>query len=113
MKKKKLKLLPLRAFLQHVLRNLVIGFLIIVLSLLIGMIGYHHFEQMDWVDAYVNASMILSGMGPFSMLQTEAGKIFAGTYALFSGIVFLVVIVILLAPVAHRFFHKFQIEDPK
>jgi hypothetical protein len=77
------------------------------------MIGYHHFEHMDWVDAYVNASMILSGMGPVSVLQTEGGKIFAGSYALFSGIAFLVVIAIIIAPVFHRFMHKFHIEDLK
>jgi hypothetical protein len=80
-------------------------------SLGIGMLGYSHFEKMNWVDAYINATMILSGMGPVDVLHTEAGKLFAGTYALFSGIVFLVVIAVIIAPVFHRFMHKFQIKD--
>lgn len=77
------------------------------------MIGYHHYEKMSWVDAYVNAAMILSGMGPVSNLQTTAGKIFAGSYALFSGIVFLVAIALIFAPVIHRVFLFFHIEDEK
>lgn len=103
--------LPIKKFIRRLGRNFFIGFIIIFISLIGGMIGYHHFEQMAWVDAYVNASMILSGMGPVSTLQTTAGKIFAGSYALFSGIVFLVVIAIIFAPVIHRFFHKFHLED--
>ncbi len=67
---------------------------------------------MNLVDAYVNAAMILSGMGPLQPLQTDEGKIFAGTYALFCGILFLVVIAIIFAPIFHRFFHKFLIKDP-
>jgi hypothetical protein len=82
-----------------------------LLSLGIGMIGYSHFENMNWVDAYINATMILSGMGPVDVLHTEGGKLFAGTYALFSGIIFLVVIAIIIAPVFHRFMHKFLIKD--
>lgn len=77
------------------------------------MIGYSYFEGMNVVDAYINAAMILSGMGPVSNLQTDGGKIFAGSYALFSGIVFLIVIAIILAPLIHRFFHKFLIKDSK
>lgn len=75
------------------------------------MAGYHYYESMSWVDAYVNAAMILSGMGPVNPLQTDAGKIFAGSYALFSGIVFLVVIAVIFAPVIHRFLHKFHLEE--
>lgn len=105
------KLLPVRAFLKRVARNLAIGLSIIGVSLWVGMFGYHHFEKMNWVDAYVNASMILSGMGPVTELHTDDGKIFAGSYALFSGIIFLVVIAIIIAPLFHRFFHKFLIKD--
>ena len=105
--------LPLRKFLTRLSRSILIGLLVIAASLGIGMLGYHHFEKMSWVDAYVNASMILSGMGPVSQLVTNAGKIFAGTYALFSGIVFLVVIAIIFGPVVHRFLHKFHIEEAK
>lgn len=77
------------------------------------MSGYSYFENMDLVDAYENAAMILSGMGPVDTITTVAGKIFAGTYALFSGIIFLVVIAIVMAPVFHRFFHWFLIKDLK
>lgn len=98
--------LSIRTFLGRVLRHLTIGFSIIAFSLFIGMCGYVYFEKMSWVDAYENAAMILSGMGPASEIQTYHGKIFAGSYALFSGIVFLVVIAVILAPLLHRFLHK-------
>ena len=75
------------------------------------MTGYHYSEDMPWIDAYVNAAMILSGMGPVTELHTNAGKIFAGSYALFSGIIFLVVIAVILAPLFHRFLHKFHLQD--
>ncbi len=91
--------------------NFLIGAGIIVISLLIGIWGYHYFEGLPYVDAYADAAMILSGMGPLHDLKTDAGKIFAGTYALFSGIIFLVVIAIIFAPIFHRFFHKFHIQD--
>lgn len=103
--------LPIRPFLKKWSRHVLIGWMIILFSLGIGMWGYHDLEKMAWVDAYLNAAMILSGMGPVSNLQTEAGKIFAGTYALFSGIVFLVVIAFVFAPVIRRFFHKFHLDQ--
>jgi hypothetical protein len=104
-------LLPFRIFISRVVRNLLIGFGIIAFSLGLGMAGYSYFEKMNGVDAFVNASMILSGMGPVSNLQTDGGKIFAGFYALFSGIIFLVVIAIIIAPIFHRFLHKMLIKD--
>lgn len=100
-------------FFKRLTHNLSIGFLIILGSLGGGMLGYRHFEKMPWIDAYENAAMILSGMGPVATIETKGGKLFAGTYALFSGIVFLVVIAIIFAPVVHRFFHKFHIEEEK
>lgn len=100
-----------RRFIKKLLRNILIGFAIILVSLWIGMWGYHHFEHMKIVDAYVNAAMILSGMGPVGQLETDGGKIFAGTYALFSGIVFLIVIAVVFAPVIHLFLHKFHMEE--
>jgi len=102
-----------RIFLKRLIRSLFIGLVIIAISLGIGMIGYRYYESMSWVDAYVNAAMILSGMGPVTTLQTEGGKIFAGSYALFSGIVFLIIIAVIFAPVFHRFLHKFHIEELK
>ncbi len=98
-------------FISRIIRNLVIGLAIIAFSLGLGMTGYSYFEKMGWIDSFLNASMILSGMGPVSTLQTNEGKIFAGFYALFSGIVFLVVIAIIIAPIFHRFLHKFHLKD--
>jgi hypothetical protein len=100
-------------FLRRFFRNFIFGLFIIFGSLFVGMLGYYHFEHMSWIDAFVNASMILSGMGPLGTLQTVGGKIFAGSYALFSGIVFLVIVAIVFAPVIHWFFHKFHMEDKK
>ncbi|SRR5581483_4033758 len=104
-------LMPADVFIKRVLRNLLIGLIIIGISLAIGIFGYRHFEHLTWIDAYENASMILSGMGPADKLKTDAGKIFAGTYSLFSGIIFLIVIAVIIAPVFHRFFHKFIISQ--
>lgn len=97
----------------HLRRNLVWGLLFIVLALGVGMSGYHFFEGMSWTDAFLDASMILSGMGPVSPLHTEAGKIFAGCYALFSGLAFIAVMALVFTPVIHRFFHKIHLESGK
>ena len=105
------KIIPIHRFFYRVLIHLAIGFGVIALFLGIGISGYHYFEDMGWIDAYENAAMILSGMGPVETLYTNGGKIFAGTYALLSGIIFLVVIAIIIAPLFHRFFHKFMIKD--
>ncbi len=108
-----LPLAPLSIFIRRVIYNLALGFAIILFSLGLGMIGYRYYGNMNWVDAYENAAMILSGMGPVDSMKTVEGKIFAGTYALFSGIVFLVVIAIIMAPIFHRFLHSFLIKDKK
>jgi hypothetical protein len=108
---RRLPLPSIRIFISRIIRNLLIGFAIIAFSLGLGMIGYSYFEKMNCIDAFLNASMILSGMGPVSTLQTDGGKIFAGCYALFSGIVFLVVIAIIIAPIFHRFLHRFLVKD--
>jgi hypothetical protein len=108
--RRKSPLLPWPAFLARVARHVGLGILVIAISLGIGMLGYHHFEGMPWIDAFANAAMILSGMGPFGPLQTDSGKLFAGLYALFSGIVFITTAGIILAPVAHRLIHKFHLE---
>lgn len=100
-------------FVSRVIRNLIIGIAVIAVSLGLGMIGYKHYEKMEWIDAFLNASMILSGMGPVATLQTDEGKIFAGSYALFSGIIFLIIIAIIMAPIFHRFFHSFLIKEQK
>jgi cellobiose-specific phosphotransferase system component IIC len=113
MLKEPLPLHSRRTFLVRFARNLTIGILATLFCLGIGMWGYHHFEHLNWIDAYLNAAMILSGMGPVNPVQSTEGKLFAGTYALFSGIVFLVIVGIIFAPIFHRFFHKFHIEEFK
>jgi hypothetical protein len=94
----------------HLIRNSFIGFMLIAVALFMGMVGYHVFEHMSWVDSYLNASMILSGMGPANTMVTTAGKIFAGTYALFSGLAFIAIVVIMLSPIIHKFFRKIHME---
>lgn len=75
------------------------------------MAGYHVFEHLDWIDSFANASMLLSGMGPLEQPQTEAGKIFAGIYALYSGLAVILIAGITFAPIVHRFLHKFHLEN--
>ncbi len=106
-------LLPREQFHRRVRNCALLSFGILLAALSIGMTGYHFFEGLDWVDAFVNAAMILSGMGPVSQLNTNGGKIFAGCYALFSGLVFITAVGILLAPLAHRALHKFHLESGK
>lgn len=100
---------PFSKFLVHFAKNIIFGIVIIIAALFIGMLGYHSFEQMSWTDAFLNASMILSGMGPVSTLATNNGKLFAGFYALFSGLAFIAIIAIVFSPVIHRFFHKMHL----
>jgi len=104
-------LLPRKEFFRRVVRHAALGFTVIVVALGIGMIGYHVFEQLPWIDAFVNASMILSGMGPVATLQTDGGKIFAGCYALFSGLALIAILGIIFGPVIHRALHRFHLED--
>lgn len=111
LEKRHQKIVPTYIFLKRVLRSLAVALTLMFVALLMGMEGYHHYEDMPWVDAYVNAAMILSGMGPVGELKTVGGKIFAGSYALFSGIFFLVIMAIVLGPVVHRFFHQFHLEE--
>jgi hypothetical protein len=104
-------LLPRKVYFQRLARNAAIGTVVLAGSLGIGMIGYHTFENLPWIDAFLNAAMILSGMGPVATLQTNAGKIFAGCYAIFSGIALITIMGIIFAPVVHRFLHKFHLQD--
>ena len=104
-------LLPRKVYYRRLARHAALGLTVIVVSLGIGMAGYHIFEKLPWVDAFVNAAMILSGMGPVATLQTDGGKIFAGSYALFSGLTLIAILGIIFAPVVHRALHKFHLED--
>ena len=102
-------LLPVSLFIRRLIGSFLVALAFIALSLLIGAVGYHLTEGLPWLDATLNASMILGGMGPVDVLRTTAGKLFATFYALFSGIAFLTIAAILLAPIIHRFLHKFHV----
>ena len=79
-------------------------------SLALGMLGYHFLARLTWLDALVNASMILTGMGPVDQMTTVGAKLFASFYALFSGVAFLTIVAVLLAPAVHRFLHRFHLD---
>ena len=100
-----------RVFRQRIARSGVVALAAVLTALFLGVSGYHWIEGLSWVDSILNAAMILGGMGPVSELHTVAGKLFAAAYALFSGLMFIVIAGILFAPVIHRFFHKFHIEQ--
>lgn len=104
-------LAPLKVYYRRILRNLLIASLIIFLCLIIGILGYHFTANIGWLDSLHNASMILSGMGPVVNIETASGKWFSSFYALFSGVVFITNISFILAPAAHRFFHRLHIEE--
>ena len=104
-------LLPRPEFARRVARNFAAASALVGVSLLGGMLGYHLTEGMGWVDAFANASMILSGMGPLEPLKTTGGKLFAGCYALYSGLVLVMAAGVVLAPVVHRMFHRFHLEE--
>ncbi|MBS0387581.1 MAG: hypothetical protein JSR15_03795 [Proteobacteria bacterium] len=97
---------PLHRYLRRQLRSLGVGVLLIAIALYGGMLGYHYIVGLAWVDAYENAAMILSGMGPLASPTSCAGKIFAGSYALFSGIAVLAIAGVIAAPLVHRFLHR-------
>lgn len=97
-------------FLRRQLKFTLIAFAIIGGSLIVGIIGYHFLEGFSWIDALVNSAMILGGMGPVNPLTTVAGKLFASFYALYSGMVFLIVAGVVFAPVFHRILHHFHLE---
>src|SRR5947209_19333317 len=103
-------LLGRAAFARRLARSVAAAGLLIAPSLAAGMAGYHWTEGMAWVDAFANAAMILSGMGPLEPLHTRGGKLFAGCYALYSGLVLIVATGIILAPIVHRVMHRFHLE---
>jgi hypothetical protein len=103
-------LLPRTEFIKRIIRYTALSIGIIAISLLLGILGYHYFGGLSWIDSLVNASMLLGGMGPVNTLQTNAGKLFASFYALFSGMILLVAVSVLIAPIFHRFLHHFHLE---
>jgi hypothetical protein len=103
-------LAPRKVYLRRLARYMALSVAIIVFSLGIGVLGYHLTEGLPWLDSLLNASMILGGMGPVNPVQTVAGKWFASMYALYSGMVLLVAVGVIIAPVFHRFLHRFHLE---
>ncbi len=108
---KSLPLLARHLFYRRLFFSTLLGLSLVAASLIVGMFGYHHFENMSWIDAFVNAAMILSGMGPMAPINTYGGKLFAGFYAIYSGIALISVAGIIFAPVFHRFLHRFHMES--
>jgi hypothetical protein len=107
---RKTPLLPRRSFYLRVARSLALAVAIVAGWLGIGMAGYHGFEGLPWLDAFLNAAMILSGMGPVAPIQTTGGKLFAGGYALFSGLALITTLAVIFVPLFHRFLHKFHLD---
>ena len=99
---------------RHFVRRLIVHFIgsmaLITVSLFLGMLGYHYYEELPWRDAFLNAAMLLGGMGPVESPQTDSGKIFAGLYALYAGLVFLIAVGLIVAPAFHRMLHLFHWE---
>ena len=104
-------LLERPAFLRRVFGHAVLALMVMALGLGIGVLGYHWIGGLGWVDSLLNASMILAGMGPVTELRTDAAKLFASFYALFSGVVLLGAVAMILSPVFHRIMHRFHLAD--
>ncbi len=98
-------------FIARVFRSFLSTLVIVFVSLLGGSLGYGYFGNLAWDDALLNAAMILTGMGPVDAMRTTAGKLFSTCYALYSGIAFLSMVAIILAPILHRFMHQFHLDD--
>ena len=98
-------------FVRRLLVHSAVAAALLVGSLGFGMVGYTTFESLSWIDAFLNSAMLLGGMGPVNPPQTAAGKLFAGIYALYAGLVFIVTAALLVGPVLHRVLHHFHWDD--
>jgi hypothetical protein len=98
-------------FLKRVLRYTVFSFLVVLISLGIGILGYHFIGKLNWMDSFYNASMILTGMGPVNEMVTNSAKLFASIYAIFSGVIFLSTVAIFFSPFAHRLMHLLRVDQ--
>ncbi len=106
------KLATAGEFKKRLVKTGILSLCIFLFSLFTGVAGYHYIAGLNWVDSFLNASMILGGMGPVDVLKTDSAKIFAGVYSLFSGVAFLSAMAIFMTPILHRFLHKFHL-DPE
>ena len=104
-------LLPVRQFAWRVVKHCIMATTVTIGALAVGMEGYHAFAGIGWIDSFLNASMILGGMGPVNELNSNGAKLFAGCYALFAGLAFIGVVGIILIPIVHRFLHALHIDD--
>lgn len=104
-------LAPQSEVLKRLVRNMILAGFMIALSLAAGMAGYMYFENLTVIDAFLNTAMILSGMGPVAAMQSAGGKIFAGLYAIYSGVFIIATTAVILAPIIHRLLHKFHLAD--
>lgn len=105
----KARLASRRVFRKRIIKTGLLSVVIFIFSLSVGICGYHFIAHQPWVDSFLNASMILGGMGPVDMLMSKGAKLFAGCYALFSGVAFISSMAIFLTPILHRFLHKFHL----
>ena len=103
--------LPRRHFFRRLLAHFALSSALVGLSLIAGMAGYVYYENLDWLDAFLNAAMLLGGMGPVNPPTHDGGKLFAGLYALYAGLLFLVLAGLMLSPVIHRVLHRFHWEE--
>ena len=108
---RKRNILSTKDFARRMMKYFIYSFLLIFVSLLIGILGYHYIADLNWVDSTSNASMILTGMGPVNRLTTDSAKIFASAYSIFSGVAFLSTVAIFFSPIAHRLLHILHVED--
>ncbi len=109
--RKKDRLLPWPRFVRRMVFSFLLTIGIVAVALMIGVFGYHYIVRLAWIDALLNASMILTGMGPVDPMTNTPSKVFASAYALFSGVVFLSAVGIVLSPIFHRVLHKFHLDD--
>ena len=105
--------IPRSLFIRRVLLHAAAALALMLVSLMLGMAGYQYFEQLPWRDAFLNAAMLMGGMGPVDAPRTDGGKLFAGLYALYAGLILLVAAVLVVTPVVHRVMHRFHWEKDR
>lgn len=110
---KKQPLATRKIFIKRIAWNVLLATVVLAISLLIGILGYHYTANISWLDSLHNASMILSGMGPVVNIETEGGKWFSSIYAIFCGVIFITNIGLLLAPAMHRIMHSLHMDEQK